>query len=254
MVSDSTSSNQDSAFVSARLRWIVGFGESDIGNYTCIVRANDTNAIQSKSISLEQTLPATPTPNPVQCSVSSDVTYFQIRILDTECLTWNPDLKEHIRASFLTEIINIIESECSGCEVTSDNVGITELPRCSDLVDRAAFFTGSITTPQRGTTEDLFCALNRWQANGPIVQINSRFHRVDSNCSLMTTSLTSSECSTTNGSVHLTREMIYIIAGAMGGLVLLLIVFTICLCCCIYYFCCSKRCDKESSNQSNYDR
>ena len=231
MVSDSTSSNQDSAFVSARLRWTVGFGESDIGNYTCIVRANDTNAIQSKSVSLEQTLPATPTPNPVQCSVLSDVTYFQIRIFDTDCLSWNPDLKEHIRASFLTAVINIIESECSGCEVTSDNVGITELPTCSNLVDRAAFFRGSISTTQRGTTEDLFCALNRWQESNAFVQIENTLYLVDSKCSFMSESSNAAECPNPS----FTMQMIFIIVGSVIGAFLLAVVVMMLVLGCMRY-------------------
>ena len=261
MRSDSTS-NQNSAFVSARLRWTVGFQESDIGNYTCLVRANDTNAVQSKSVSLELTLLTTPGPNPVQCSVSSPLTYFQTRIFDTECLSWDDVLKEHIRASFLIEIINIIETECPECDFTEYIVEIPELPTCSDLIDRATFFRGSISTPQIDITECLFCALNSWQESGPIVQINSRFHRIDLNCSLMARSLTSDECLPGGPSPILTTKLIYIIAGAMGGVVLLFLFFFVCLCCCCCCCCCCSsggRGNKDieqcsATNQSNYDR
>ncbi len=229
MVSDSTSSNQDSAFVSARLRWTVGFGESDIGDYTCIVRANDTNAIQSKSVSLEQTLPTTPSLNPVQCSVSSAVTYFQIRVLETECLSWDDAQRNNTARDFLSTIISVLEVECSDCEVT--DVKITELPTCSNLVDRAAFFRGSISTTQRGTTEDLFCALNRWQESNAFVQIENTLYLVDSKCSFMSESSNAAECPNPS----FTMQMIFIIVGSVIGAFLLAVVVMMLVLGCMRY-------------------
>ena len=182
MISDSTS-NQNSAFVSARLRWTVGFQESDIGNYTCMVRVNDTNAVQSKSVSLELTLPT------VECSDSSLQTDFQICVLDADCLSWDENMTRDINTNFLSILKSIITAECLDCDVAGRDVKLVlNPPTCRS---EAVVFNGSFSTEDTNLIEEVYCALNIWQQRrGVLVQINNRNRLVDFNC---TTTFSSSK-------------------------------------------------------------
>ncbi len=110
--------------VSAVLGWRVGF---PIGSYTCRVRANDTDVIQSKSVLLELTLPlpVEPSPNLVQCSASSLETSLQIR---TDCLSWSEDVKRDIDINFSNTLKGVIRAECSDCNIERDNMELVVDP------------------------------------------------------------------------------------------------------------------------------
>ncbi len=195
MVSNFTS-DQTSLYASARLIWTTGFEESDIGTYTCMVQGADTttDSIQSKSVSLELTILTTDNPtSPAQCSLNMSrlTTYFQIRVLDIECLSWD---ETSIILNFSNIVLSIIKIECSDCNIRADNVEIMGPPTCSNLTQRAALFRGSIVSQQTSRVERIFCALSSWKQRRPIIMINNRYHFVDSNCSLMFDSNTGNEC------------------------------------------------------------
>ncbi len=219
----------------------MAFQKTDNGNYACIVRASDNNATESKSVEIMFSPPTTPARNLVECRVSSVEIYFQIRVLNTACLSWSESLKERITANFLTKIINVIDTECAQCYVKLDKVKIAEPPVCSDLVDRAAFFEGSISTPQRETTEELFCALSNWQESEPIIQIDGELHSTDLNCPLQSNppgNSSNSECLAFISAQGFTVTTIVI------GVIVVIIFFSGLLLCFFSSFISSKGCDK----------
>ena len=187
--------NSNPAFVSARLRWLDsdGFLESDTGNYTCVVRASDTDAV-SEVITLEIRTDPDPTETLMTCSVSSEETNFQVRVLDTNCLIWPEELKMEFARIFVVEVVNAVSAACQECVVTSENIVVASTPTCSQQVERAAVFRGTMSTESLSRTQAIFCALSRWQQSGPLVWIDSDFHLVDRSCAIELGSLDIAEC------------------------------------------------------------
>ncbi len=179
-----------------------------IGSYTCRVRANDTDVIQSKSVLIKLTLPlpTAPSPNPVQCSVSSLGTSLQIRVFDTDCLSWSEDTKRDINTNFSNTLKGVIRAECSDCNIERDNIELVVDPlTCS--IDRTAVFRGVLSTQDPTLRKELYCVLDRWQQSGSLIQIDNQYHRV------LTLPMTSASTPTIVGSV-------------VGILSFLIIVFT----------------------------
>ena len=229
-LSDSdTESN--SAFVSARLRWTNEFQEADAGTYTCVARANDTNSVQTKVVTLKAGVGVSPTIVPEVCSTESRDVFFELRVLDSDCHTWGDGLSQHIAGNFLNDVMNAVTAECRDCVVSAENVVLLSSPTCSEEVMRAAVFRGMITTESRGQTEDIFCALKSWQESSPLVLINGDLLLVDQGCSVELESLESRECSNTP---IISMQLLPIVIGAAaGGMTLLLVVVMVtCVCCC----------------------
>ena len=245
MVSDSAQ-NPNPAFVSARLRWIDndGFLESDAGDYTCVVRASDTDAVSSKVITLEIRTDPPPTETPMTCSVSSEETNFQVRVLDTNCLIWPEELKMEFARTFMDEVVNAVSAACQECVITSENIVVAGTPTCSQQVEGAAVFRGTVSTESLGRTQNIFCALSRWQQSGPLVWIDSDFHLVDRGCPAELRSPGAVECT-----LQLSESsfpLIIVIAAAAGGGALAILLVVICICCC----CCCCAC-KASGRKSD---
>ena len=188
MASDSTQ-DTNFAFVSARLKWLDGFQESDAGDYTCVVQASDTNAISSEVLTLSTTTPASTS---VMCPLGSQEANFQVRVLYTDCLTWGENQKMDIARVFVSEVVNIVNAACDN--VTVRNIVVASPPTCSQQVMRAAIFRGTISTESASRTQEIFCVLSLWKQSGPLVRINSNFHLVDEGCTLGLRSLDDVEC------------------------------------------------------------
>ena len=248
--SDSTSL-ASSAIVSSRLRGNRAFSDSDIGNYTCIVQANDTDAFHSTDVYLNL---STSTPD-MRCSVESTQIFFHIRVLNTDCVTWVGDLKEHISDSFSEEMVNVVVEECSECSIMTDNIVISNSPTCSNQVEGAALFRGSITTSEVSLTENIFCALKRWQETEPLIAINNQLYQVDKRCNLESDSLTSSECSGYSTRTDKSNTIIYIAIGGGVGVAILVILLVVISCC--FYKKGKSRSQKifhRRNNNSDYER
>ena len=176
-----------SASVSARLTWTREFLNSDTGSYQCVVRELNTivpvasHTIFLKAGSSTQTGPS------LTCSVQGPSIYFQIRILELDCESWEESLTCEIHNNLLA----VIKTEC-GCEV--DDSEVLGSPQCSSKVDRAVVFRGQIQTNSTINTWQIFCALYSWQRRTPLIQINGQFQAVDDSCSLKASSLNSEEC------------------------------------------------------------
>lgn len=176
--------------------------------------------------------PTTPAPQ-VPCSVSTHEAYFQIRVLDTDCLIWSDDLKQHIATSFMDELMNVITAECRDCMIPPNAVEITEGPTCSNQLSRGAVFRGMITTDTVTQTEDAFCALSLWQQNGPLVVINNHFLLVDRGCSIGLESPTGTECLAPPITTS-SKTLPIIIGAAAGGVLLLVSSLIFLVCCCVW--------------------
>jgi hypothetical protein len=118
----------------------------------------------------------------IPCSVSSKKMRFQVRVLDTECQMWEEDLKADIASDFRREIVNTIIRVCDDCVITTQDIEVAA-PTCSEQVNGAAIFKGTVSTESLFRTQDIFCALMQWQLSGLLVQISMVWYRVDQNCS-----------------------------------------------------------------------
>ena len=207
--------DEGSAYVTTRLRWQDGFQESDSGEYTCEVRASDTDLVSSETISLEISL--------VTCTLNSQTVYFQVRVLDTNCEIWGAELQSHITSNFETELVNIVNAMCQDCDVTSNDIEVTGLDTCGNQVIGGAVFRGMIDTLDRERTQEIFCTLSTWQQTGPLVFVNNDFHLVDK-----TLSLTNEESTT----VAVSLLGVYV-GVAVGGVVILMIAILCVVLCCL---------------------
>ena len=233
---------EGSAYVTARLRWLDEFQESDAGRYICEVRASDTDLVSSATISLEMTSGsvAPPTPTPATCTLNSQTVYFQVRVLDTNCEIWGPELQSHITSKFETELVSIVNARCQDCDVTGSDLEVTGVATCSDQVTRGAVFRGMIDTLDQERTQEIFCTLSMWQQTGPLVLVNNDLHLVDKSCTVQSDSPTSAECALAG-----TDFPVIIVAASAGGasaLILFVIILLTCCCCC---YCCHHKCGSK---------
>lgn len=193
-------SGENSAFVSARLTLTGKFSLLDVGDYSCVIQANlanNTELAQSYVISIESAASnqLSPVSIPIMCLANSSVTYFQFRVLNTDCSAWAEEKKQNIAERFMNVLKNAISAECQDCVTVI--IEITNTPTCSPIVGRAAVFRGKIGTPQR---ERAFCALHSWIQYRPLVFLDgnsSTLHFLDYNCPIQTESLISAECKPT---------------------------------------------------------
>ncbi len=175
----------------------------------------------------------TSTAPPTTCSVTNSLVNFQIRILETDCISWGDSLKQSIANAFEDEIMRIIQLECN-CTVTSDFVQTIEPPTCSTMINNGVVFRGKIETNSVDQTENVFCALSNWQQSSPSVNINGQLFTVDSNCFIRVDSFSSPECSeclACEPSGLDPETLIIIIIGAVFGVVMVFLIIC-CVCCC----------------------
>lgn len=243
MVSDAIQ-NQNSAFVTARLRWLDGFLESDAGDYTCVVQG-DSDTVFSKVVTLEARTEPSPTLAPPMCSVSSGAANFEVRVLNMDCLTWGEELKEDISRDFMSDLVNIASTTCQGCIRSSQDIMVVDVS-CSG--DGAALFSGAVDTGDPNRNSDIICALTQWQQSGPLVFVNGNYLLVDSSLQLLSTTTTPQTTTPLTTTMAPPDTPLAIIAGASAvGVVALLGLILVMACCCIM-----RSLRKQSEHQPQY--
>lgn len=212
--------------VYSSLHWSEGFQKSDAGVYTCEVVGNDTQlTTNAVSVQLKSSLAATATSTTaVPCKVDTSVAHFQLRVLDTDCQSWQQQegKRELLATEFRKALVSVLEvgcEECGGVEV--GEVVVIDGPTCSKQLPGAAVFNGEVNTGGVGRTSELFCGLSRWQQSRPFLLLDSRLHQLDHRCVLEAEAsgyAASQECAALGTSTFST----VVIAGAVtGGVVLL---------------------------------
>ena len=240
--------DEGSAYVTAQLRWLDEFQESDAGRYICEVRASDTDLVSSETISLEMTSVAPPTPTPATCTLDSQTVYFQVQVLDTNCEMLG---MEEIANNFGDNLVSIVNTMCQDCDVTDNDLEVMGVATCSDQVARGAVFRGVIDTSDKERTQEIFCTLSMWQQTGPLVLVNNDLHLVDRTLSLAhEEELTTSTHIPTETETPSPVPLVSIYVGvAVGGVVILMIAILCVVLCCLVVV---KR--KVSRRPSPYER
>lgn len=150
--------------------------------------------------------------------------YFQIRLLNANCYSWDVNLRQLIASSFLRELINAVGRVCRICTITSNDIRIVEGPTCSSHVDRAAVFKGIISTAEVNVTEQILCALSIWQRRQPTVTINDQTYTIDRSCTILLKSPSSTECPGRFANRQPVVNLSVIIGATIGGVVLILLI------------------------------
>lgn len=219
MSNATTSLVRQSVFISTTLQFSNGFLLNDIGTYNCIIQ----NSTVSESVALSQA--ANPEPAtvraPTPCQVSTANVTFQLRVLTTDCLSWDDNLREQIGSDFQDVLTGGIVSQCQTCVIDTDEILIPRRPDCSVLKDGATVFQGVIRNNEINDTKDLFCALRNWWMLQPLVRINDDLQPIDVDCVMLVESSNPKECPIED---EISALLIYGIAGG-GGLFILLLVF-----------------------------
>ena len=223
------------ATVSAKLTWTRYFRSSDEGSYECVVhKPNTVVPVASQAVQLISRN-STQTESPMTCSVQQQSIFFQIRVLGTNCASWN---EQQIADEFHNELLSIIGTECS-CQIDENELQVLGSPQCSTKVTGAAVFRGQIETNSSEKTEEIFCSFFSWQQRSPLIRINNQFRQVDSSCSLEASdSLNSEECVTPSSTVFGATQIAAIL-GAFASLLFILIV--VLLTSCSAYYCYNRR-------------
>lgn len=211
---------ENSAFNIATLQFPDGFQEEDSGLYTCVVE-EDGEITDSKFVRLVQnntegnivsTIPL------VTCEYVLDPVIFQIRVLTTQCSTWEDDLAQQIASSFVSAVKSAIYSLCQDCAIPDDTLAVYG-PLCSNSVEGAAFFKGTITTTNDNQSSSILCALNRWIQSRPTILLNQETHLIDEDCPIILASLLSRECKPSTN-----PALIIATGSAVGGVVVLIFI------------------------------
>lgn len=213
---------ENSAFIIATLQFPDGFQQGDSGLYACLVEEGG-EITDSRFITLVQnstenlivsTIPL------VMCESVLDPVIFQIRVLTSQCSTWEDDLAQQIASSFVSAVKSAIYSLCQDCAITNDTLAVFG-PICSSSVDGAAFFKGTITTTNDNESSSILCALNRWIQSKPTILLDQEKYRIDENCPIILTSILSSrECKP----IIANPALLIAATSAVGGAVLLIFI------------------------------
>ena len=228
------------AFVSTKLE-ITLFRESDVGNYSCIVRSQDGIKMHIETVSLTLNLSPLPTdPSVQQCMTDSAEVMFQLRVFDVNCTNFLVSVGSEVIASYTrNELLTVVNAECASCLDMANTVSISVTPSCSKDVEGAIVFRGSVTTGSVESTESVFCALDTWIHTSPLMRVNNALHQVDSSC-ILSSGSSSTECtlpSTTTGETggfDISMTVWITISAGVGGVQLFIIVFLIVIFCYCY--------------------
>ena len=226
------------AFVSAKLE-ITLFGESDVGNYSCIVRSQDGSEMHIETVSLTLNLSPLPTdPSVPKCMTDSAEVMFQLRVFDVNCSNFLRSVGSEVIASDTrNELLTVVNTECASCLDMANTVSISVTPSCSKDVEGAIVFRGSVTTGSAESTESVFCALDTWIHTSPLMRVNNALHQVDSSC-ILSSGSSSTECtlpSTTTGETgafDISMTVWITTSAGVGGVLLLVIIFLV-----IFFYC-----------------
>ena len=227
------------AFVSAKLG-ITLFGERDVGSYSCIVRSQDGSEMHMETVSITLNLSPLPTdPSVPQCMTDSAEVTFQLRVLDVNCSKCIRSISREVIASDTqNDLLTVVNAECESCLGMANTVSISVTPSCSQDVEGAIVFRGSVTTGSAESTESVFCALDTWIHTSPLMRVNNALHQVDSSC-ILSSGSSSTECtlpSTTTGETgafDISMTVWITISAGVGGVLLFIIVFLIV----IFFYC-----------------
>jgi len=248
MPTDTTPNMEQVPFVSARLA-LTQFAEGDVGNYSCIVRAQDGSGrshVETVALMLNSNPVTSDRPAP-ECVVNSASMQFQLRVLEADCDNLiNSQNTQVIAGDIQNELLNVISTECSTC------FSISVTPSCSKAVPGAILFSGTISTGSSQSTESVFCTLDSWIQSRPLMRVSNALYSVDDSCVLASGS-SSTECvlplTTTGASndvVISTTILIAICAGA-GGLLFILVSIIVIGCCVFSSHC--RRSGKKGLNR-----
>ena len=214
--------DENSISITAELISEIGFFSSDIGNYTCVIQMpNDTSTLELKTISL-QSAGSQSLPIEESCSRVPNGMKFQIRILETDCQSWEED-DPQISADLREELILVISSECPTCITLTTGITITDGPSCSGSVANGTVFRGTISTGDKSRTGFIFCTLSRWKQHRPLVMLNGTQYFVDMSCVLRLASNSSPECQ--RDGIKALDYILWIIGGCTG--VFLIVILTV---------------------------
>ena len=228
------------AFVSAKLE-ITLFRESDVGNYSCIVRSQDGSKMHIETVRLTLNLSplSTDPPSVPQCMTDSAKVMFQLRVFDVNCSNFLRSVSsEVITSDARNELLSVVSAECASCLDMANTVSISVTPSCSKDIEGAIVFRGSVTTGSAESTESVFCALDTWIHTSPLMRVNNALHQVDSSC-ILSSGSSSTECtlpSTTTGETggfDISMTVWITISAGIGGSMLfftIILIVTFCYC------------------------
>ena len=251
-------------YVSATLALPQGetFGEEDVGNYSCIVWGRDGNNefhVETVTLTLNTGIVSTDPPAP-KCVANSAEVKFQLRVLGADCENILSSHSEIIARETQNELLNVVNTECSSCLPMADSVTISVMPSCSQEVEGAILFTGSISTGSAETTESVFCALDKWVQSSPLIRVSNALHKVDDTC-VLSSGGSSTECalaSTTTAdqgtSIVISMTLLIGICAGGGGLVCIIVLIGVICCCCCCCSCRRKKGEVELKRPDPYER
>ena len=213
-----------SGYPSQSLQFIGGVARVHAGDYICYVTGHDSNTTESVLITLEVSRKGIPKERQAPCPVKLVTVYFQLQVLDTECLSWQQNRTEKTAEIAKEALIGGIISLCDGCETfIGDSIVISHGPLCSKALTGATVFRGEITTTDAIITSKALCALTVWYQSSPLIRINDEFKFLDLGCSLVVKSLLSSSSCT--GQINFTQIIIY--SSSSGVVFIFIIMFTV---------------------------
>ena len=214
-------SGSNSPFISATLTIMVGFDNSDSGEYVCVVQTNGS-ATHSKSVLLQLGTPLHLEPK--QAEFCPNGVYFQLRFLATYCHNWDETMWPKLIQRLEMAVRSVVDSECQIC----NQINIRRGPVCSSVVPRAAVFWGSISTEDTNLRERIFCGLSVWQQKSSLVSFvdAETFYVIDKYCPLEVSSLYDAGCENLagqSGSSHNLSSAVYTLTALLSVLNLLLV-------------------------------
>ena len=187
-----------SAFVSSTLSLVDGFRKSDAGQYACVAEINNTDYyhVQSKIVVLEDRPPLGQEITPSACSVESREVSFQLRVSGVECSNWRESIEQQVTENVHNVLSSVVYAMCVECSASlSDVITINRL-QCIGEGGPGVLVSGAISTDRRRTTQEIFCALRKWQESRPFLQIGDRYYRIDEDCDIAAESPAGRECLT----------------------------------------------------------
>lgn len=176
---------EGSGYSSIALQFFMGTSRSDSGRYTCIVSGSGSDT-QSDSvlITLEVTTGEIPSDTTLECLFDSTTVFFQLHVLDSNCVYREQDAIEKVVDEISDVLIGGIISQCRECVISDDAIIVSHGPLCSDSESGATIFKGEISTNDAEITSSIFCGLTAWYQSMPLIRINNELKLVDQDCTL----------------------------------------------------------------------
>ena len=220
IISEST---QSSVHTSTTLQFpITGFQQSDSGKFYCSVIEMDTSFSQEVSLTATVESPATTSPPPSACMVSSATVWFQFRVLTSDCSSWSEATQQRIVEDLRVVFAGGILSQCRYCSV---NLTI-ESVNCSQFTPEASVFRGMTSNDEIARTQATFCAIREWFEFQPLIRVNGRLYPIDPNCTLQVDSpsgRSNKECTSGTVAIMSPSSTSGLLAGFISAMALIFI-------------------------------